>query len=275
MTSSSVAPDPEAEYDDRVEIDLGSLGPLVAKPHNPDNVVPVEEVAGDPDRPGLHRLLGQLGLQRPRAAQEPCSPTATARSCTRRSPPPPRRDPVRSWPRSRSRAYTASSRTGACGCSSRCAARAWAWARRRRLTRTRCGRSTGTSRAGRGRPRTRCSCARPRWRRSRCLSGVIEDPRSYGDPPELLPMPELRPYVEDVHIFAPASAEGSFGGRDPPGAEHQAPARAQAARRLAPGPHRHRSARRHLDRRPRARRRRGDGLPLERPRDRRVHFAPP
>jgi 3-isopropylmalate dehydratase small subunit len=39
------------------------------------------------------------------------------------------------------------------------------------------------------------------------LSGSIEDPRSYGEPPELLPMPELRPYVEDVHIFAPASAE--------------------------------------------------------------------
>jgi aconitate hydratase len=36
------------------------------------------------------------------------------------------------------------------------------------------------------------------------LTGKIEDPREYGEPPELLPMPELRPYVEDVHIFAPA-----------------------------------------------------------------------
>jgi aconitate hydratase len=36
------------------------------------------------------------------------------------------------------------------------------------------------------------------------LSGKIEDPREYGDPPELLPMPELRPYVDDVHIFGPA-----------------------------------------------------------------------
>jgi aconitate hydratase len=43
-----IAPDDGAEYDDRVEIDLGELGPLVAKPHNPDNVVPVEEVAGTP-----------------------------------------------------------------------------------------------------------------------------------------------------------------------------------------------------------------------------------
>jgi aconitate hydratase len=36
------------------------------------------------------------------------------------------------------------------------------------------------------------------------LTGKIEDPREYGEPPELLPMPELRPYVEDVHIFEPA-----------------------------------------------------------------------
>src|SRR3954453_2798381 len=43
---SESAPEPGAEYDDRVEIDLGELGPLVAKPQSPDNVVPVEEVAG-------------------------------------------------------------------------------------------------------------------------------------------------------------------------------------------------------------------------------------
>src|SRR3954462_3752843 len=43
-----LGPEEGAEYDDRVEIDLGELGPLVAKPHNPDNVVPVEEVAGTP-----------------------------------------------------------------------------------------------------------------------------------------------------------------------------------------------------------------------------------
>ena len=39
------------------------------------------------------------------------------------------------------------------------------------------------------------------------LSGKIEDPREYGDAPELLPMPELRPYVDDVHIFAPAEPD--------------------------------------------------------------------
>jgi aconitate hydratase len=39
------------------------------------------------------------------------------------------------------------------------------------------------------------------------LSGRIEDPREYGDPPELLPAPELEPYVDDVHIFAPADEQ--------------------------------------------------------------------
>src|SRR5439155_743132 len=41
-----MGPDEGASYDERVEIDLAELGPLVAKPQNPDNVAPVEEVAG-------------------------------------------------------------------------------------------------------------------------------------------------------------------------------------------------------------------------------------
>ncbi|HEX2234595.1 MAG TPA: aconitase family protein, partial [Thermoleophilaceae bacterium] len=43
-----IGPDEGCEYDERIEIDLAELGPLVAKPQNPDNVVPVEEVAGTP-----------------------------------------------------------------------------------------------------------------------------------------------------------------------------------------------------------------------------------
>jgi aconitate hydratase len=39
------------------------------------------------------------------------------------------------------------------------------------------------------------------------LTGKIEDPREYGDAPDLLPMPELKPYLVDVHIFAPADPE--------------------------------------------------------------------
>jgi aconitate hydratase len=42
--------DPDAAYDERVEIDLGTLEPLIACPHSPDKVVPVREVAGTPVR---------------------------------------------------------------------------------------------------------------------------------------------------------------------------------------------------------------------------------
>ncbi len=42
--------DPDARYDEEVEIDLSKLEPLIAKPSSPDNVVPVREVAGTPVR---------------------------------------------------------------------------------------------------------------------------------------------------------------------------------------------------------------------------------
>jgi len=37
------------------------------------------------------------------------------------------------------------------------------------------------------------------------LTGRIEDPREYGGPPSLLDVPQLEPYMEDVHILAPPS----------------------------------------------------------------------
>ncbi len=43
-----LAADPDAEYDEHIELDLSTLEPLIAKPHSPDNVVPVREVAGTP-----------------------------------------------------------------------------------------------------------------------------------------------------------------------------------------------------------------------------------
>jgi aconitate hydratase len=43
-----LAPDPGATYDEELTIDLDALEPLIAKPHSPDNVVPVREVAGTP-----------------------------------------------------------------------------------------------------------------------------------------------------------------------------------------------------------------------------------
>ncbi|MFW6153319.1 MAG: aconitate hydratase, partial [Halobacteriota archaeon] len=43
-----LTPDPDAEYDDELEVDLSSIEPLVAAPSMPDNVVPVADVAGEP-----------------------------------------------------------------------------------------------------------------------------------------------------------------------------------------------------------------------------------
>ncbi|MGQ9777789.1 MAG: aconitate hydratase [Thermodesulfobacteriota bacterium] len=39
-------PDPEAHYDEEVEIDLNTLEPMVACPHSPDRVYPVREIEG-------------------------------------------------------------------------------------------------------------------------------------------------------------------------------------------------------------------------------------
>ena len=39
-------PDDDAEYADRIEVDLSEIEPLIATPSMPDNVVPVREVAG-------------------------------------------------------------------------------------------------------------------------------------------------------------------------------------------------------------------------------------
>ena len=43
-----LAADPDAEYDEQIEIDLASVEPLVARPGSPDDVVPVSQVAGTP-----------------------------------------------------------------------------------------------------------------------------------------------------------------------------------------------------------------------------------
>ena len=43
---SPLQPDPDAAYDDVIEINLSELVPLIAKPHMPDNVVPVSELEG-------------------------------------------------------------------------------------------------------------------------------------------------------------------------------------------------------------------------------------
>jgi aconitate hydratase len=55
------------------------------------------------------------------------------------------------------------------------------------------------------------------------LHGEIRDPREHGDPPELLEMPELKPYVDDVHIFAPAPEEEAGGIEIPRGPNIKTP----------------------------------------------------
>jgi aconitate hydratase len=42
------AADPGAAYDEHLRIDLDTLEPLIARPHSPDNVCPVQQVAGTP-----------------------------------------------------------------------------------------------------------------------------------------------------------------------------------------------------------------------------------
>ena len=43
---SELMPDPDAEYDEEISIDLSALHPLAAMPPSPDNVAPVSEKAG-------------------------------------------------------------------------------------------------------------------------------------------------------------------------------------------------------------------------------------
>ncbi|MBV9197240.1 MAG: aconitate hydratase [Solirubrobacterales bacterium] len=200
---AEVGPDHGAEYDERIEIDLGALGPLVAKPHNPDNVVGVEEVAGteiaqvcigssvnsgynDLALPGavLADRGGQIVNPRLAATATPGSRQILAAIAE-------------------SGVYRQLSDGGV------------------RMLEPVCGPCVGMGQAppsdanslrtfnrnfpGRsGTPEDSVFLCSPAVAAVSLLTGRIEDPRQYGDAPELLPMPELRPYVDDVHIFAPA-----------------------------------------------------------------------
>jgi aconitate hydratase len=44
----SLKADPDAEYDETVDIDLSRLEPMIARPHSPDNVIKVSEIEGMP-----------------------------------------------------------------------------------------------------------------------------------------------------------------------------------------------------------------------------------
>jgi aconitate hydratase len=200
----ALAPDAGCEYDERVEIDLGALGPLVARPHNPDNVVPVEELAGteiaqvcmgssvnsgyaDLALPGA--LLADRGGQ---VVHESVAATATPGS----------RQILAAIVESG--VYTQLNDGGV------------------RMLEPVCGPCVGMGQAPPsganslrtfnrnfvGRSGTPSDCVylcSPAVAAVSMLSGRIDDPREYGDAPPLLPEPTLEPYRDDLHIFPPAS----------------------------------------------------------------------
>jgi aconitate hydratase len=203
---SQLTPDTGCAYDDRVEIELGELGPLVAKPHNPDNVVPVEEVAGTEVTQvcigsSVNSSYADLALPGAVLADRDgqiVHPEVTATAT----------------PGSR-QILAAISDSGVYGQLMEGGVR---------MLEPVCGPCVGMGQApptdsnslrtfnrnfpGRsGTPSDRVYLCSPAVAAVSMLSGRIEDPREYGDPPELLPMPELRPYLDDRHIFPPADEE--------------------------------------------------------------------
>src|SRR5690349_4080647 len=200
---ADAGPDDGCEYDERVAIDLAELGPLVAKPQNPDNVVPVEEVAGielaqvcigSSVNSGYFDLALPAAILADRDGQI-VHPTITATAT------PGSRQILAAI--AESGVYRQLVEGGV------------------RMLEPVCGPGVGMGQAppsdanslrtfnrnfpGRsGTPEDSVFLCSPAVAAVSLLSGKIEDPREYGDPPELLPMPELRPYVDDLHIFAPA-----------------------------------------------------------------------
>jgi aconitate hydratase len=198
-----LAPDDGCEYDACVEIDLAELGPLVAKPHNPDNVVPVEEVAGTPIEQvcmGSSVNSGYFDLALPGAlladrggqtVHEAIAATATPGSRQIQA------------AIAKSGVYRQLSEGGVrmlepvCG---PCVGMGMAPPSDANSLRTFNRNFPGRS----GTPDDSVYLCSPAVAAVSLLSGRIEDPREYGEPPQMIEPPKLEPYVEDVHIFAPA-----------------------------------------------------------------------
>jgi len=199
-------PEDGAEYDERVEIDLAELGPLVAKPSNPDNVVPVEEVAGTPVEQvcmGSSVNSGYYDLALPGAVLADRDGQLVHPSVA-----------ATATPGSR-QILTAIAESGVyrqlveggvrmlepvCG---PCVGMGMAPPTNANSLRTFNRNFPGRS----GTPQDSVYLCSPAVAAVSMLSGRIEDPREYGDPPEMLDPPELKPYIDDVHIFPPADRE--------------------------------------------------------------------
>jgi aconitate hydratase len=190
-------------YDDRVEIDLVELGPLVAKPQNPDQVVPVEEVAGTKVEQvciGSSVNSAYVDLALPGAVLADKGGQTVSADCT-----------ATATPGSR-QILTAIAESGVyrqlveggmrmlepvCGpCVGMGQAPPTGANSLRTFNRNFPGRS--------GTPDDSVYLCSPAVAAVSLLSGTIQDPREYGDAPEVLPRPELKPYVDDLHIFPPA-----------------------------------------------------------------------
>jgi aconitate hydratase len=217
---AELAPDEGCDYDDRVEIDLAELGPLVAKPQNPDNVVPVEEVAGTPIEQvciGSSVNSAFLDLALPGAVladghevHERVTATATPGS---------RQILVAI---AEAGVYRQLVEGGV------------------RMLEPVCGPCVGMGQAppsdanslrtfnrnfpGRsGTPEDQVYLCSPAVAAVSMLYGEIRDPREQGEPPDMLEMPELKPYVDDRHIFPPAPEEEAEGIEIPRGPNIKTP----------------------------------------------------
>jgi aconitate hydratase len=198
-----VGPDDNAEYDDRIEIDLDELGPLVAKPQSPGNVVPVEEVAGTDLAQvciGSSVNSGYADLALPAAvlAGTIVHPSLAATAT------PGSRQILAAI--AESGVYRQLVEAGVrmlepvCG---PCVGMGQAPPSDANSLRTMNRNFPGRS----GTPEDSVFLCSPAVAAVSMVAGEIADPREHGDPPDLLPEPELKPYVDDVHIFQPASEE--------------------------------------------------------------------
>jgi len=201
-----MGPEDGCEYDDRVEIELGELGPLVAKPQNPDNVVPVEEVAGTELAQvciGSSVNSGYFDLALPAAILADRDGQIVHPSLA-----------ATATPGSR-QILTAIAESGVyrqlveggvrmlepvCG---PCVGMGQAPPSNANSLRTFNRNFPGRS----GTPEDCVYLCSPAVAAVSMLEGKIADPREYGDAPDILDPPELKPYVDDVHIFAPADED--------------------------------------------------------------------
>jgi aconitate hydratase len=200
---AQIGPEEGCDYDDRVEIDLAQLGPLVAKPHSPDNVVAVEEAAGTPIEQvciGSSVNSAYLDLALPGAVLAAGEGREVHERVTATATPGSRQILVAI---AESGVYRQLVEGGV------------------RMLEPVCGPCVGMGQAppsdanslrtfnrnfpGRsGTPEDQVYLCSPAVAAVSMLHGEIRDPREHGEPPELLEMPELKPYTDDRHIFPPA-----------------------------------------------------------------------